>query len=50
MDELPDLERLSHSDKDDLIRALFAQVKFLTAQVAELTAKVSELEGRLALK
>ena len=49
MDELPDLARLSHSDKDDLIRALFAQVKFLTAQVAALTAKVSELEGRLAL-
>lgn len=49
MDELPDLDRLSHADKDDLIRALFAQVKFLTAQVAALTAKVTELEGRLAL-
>ncbi|MDP2783990.1 MAG: DUF6444 domain-containing protein [Sulfurimicrobium sp.] len=35
--------------KDDLIRALFAQVKFLTAQVAALTAKVADLEGRLAL-
>jgi transposase len=49
MDELPDLDRLSHSDKDDLIRALFAQIKFLTAQVAALTAKVADLEGRLAL-
>lgn len=49
MDELPDLDRLSHADKDDLIRSLFAQVKFLTAQVAVLTAKVAELEGRLAL-
>lgn len=49
MDELPDLDQLSHSDKDDLIRALHAQVKFLTAQVAALTAKVAELEGRLAL-
>ncbi len=48
MDELPDLDRLSHAEKNDLIRALFAQVKFLTAQVATLTAKVSELEGRLA--
>ncbi|MHB9102766.1 MAG: DUF6444 domain-containing protein [Sulfuricella sp.] len=49
MDELPDLDRLSHSEKDELIRALFAQVKFLTAQVATLTAKVTDLEGRLAL-
>lgn len=49
MDELPDLDRLSHADKDDLIRFLFAQVKSLTAQVAALTAKVTDLEGRLAL-
>lgn len=49
MDELPDLDRLSLADKDDLIRALFAQVKVLTAQVAALTAQVGELEGRLAL-
>jgi len=49
MDELPDLGLLSHAEKDDLIRALFAQVKFLTAQVVALTAKVAELEGRLAL-
>ena len=48
MDELPDLDRLSHAEKDDLIRALFAQVKALTAQVEALTAKVAELEGRLA--
>jgi transposase len=49
MDEFPDLDRLSIADKDDLIRALFAEVKALTAQVAALTAKVGELEGRLAL-
>lgn len=49
MDEPPDLDRLSIADKDDLIRALFAQVKVLTGQVAALTAKVGELEGRLAL-
>jgi len=46
---LPDLDRLSHADKDGLIRALFAQVNCLTAQVETLTAKVAELEGRLAL-
>lgn len=48
MEELPDLDRLSHADKDDLIRALFAQVKALTAQVEALTVKVADLEGRLA--
>lgn len=42
MDKLPDLERLSVADKDELIRALFAQV-------TALTAKVAELEGRLSL-
>jgi transposase len=48
MKELPDLDRLSHADKDDLIRALFAQVQALTKQVETLTARVMELEGRLA--
>jgi transposase len=48
MDELPDLDRLSVTAKDELIRALFAQVKALTAQVEALTTKVAELEGRLA--
>lgn len=48
MDELPDLDCLSVAEKDDLIRALFAQVKMLTAQVVALTAKVAEIEGRLA--
>jgi transposase len=42
MKSLPDLDRLSVTEKDDLIRALFARVQ-------ELTAKVAELEGRLAL-
>ncbi len=45
---LPDLDRLGHADKDELIRALFAQVVVLTAQVESLTSKVAELEGRLA--
>ncbi len=48
MNELPDLGRLSHGEKDDLIRALFAQVQALTKQVEMLTARVVELEGRLA--
>ncbi len=42
MEALPNLERLSVAEKDDLIRVLYAQV-------ALLTAKVAELEGRLAL-
>ena len=46
--KLPDLDRLSHAEKDELIRALFAQVVALTAQVESLTSKVAELEGRLA--
>lgn len=48
MNALPDLDRLSHAEKDDLIRALFAQVKLLTDQVTALTNKVIELEGRIA--
>lgn len=42
MTQPPDLNSLSHADKDELIRTLFAQV-------AELTATVEELKGRLAL-
>jgi hypothetical protein len=42
MEALPNLERLSVAEKDDLIRVLYAQV-------AVLTAKVAELEARLAL-
>ena len=41
MEPLPNLDHLSVAQKDDLIRALFAQV-------AAVTAKVAELEGRLA--
>lgn len=51
MDELPDLERLSVAEKDNLIRELWplrALVRQLSEQVATLTAKVAELEGRLA--
>jgi len=41
MEALPDLDRLSVAEKDDLIRAIFAQVE-------TLLSKVAELEGRLA--
>lgn len=40
MTQLPDLNRLSHDDKDALILALWAQVQALTARVAELEAKL----------
>jgi transposase len=43
--ELPDLNRLSHDEKNALIRALWAQVQALTAQVRTLTARVAELEA-----
>ncbi len=55
MELMPDLDRLSVAEKDDLICALFAQVAALFAQVAALmaqiqtlTVRVSDLEGRLA--
>jgi transposase len=48
MDILPDLDRLSVAEKDELIRELMARVQVLTAEMAALTAKVIELEGRLA--
>jgi transposase len=38
--QLPDLSRLSHDEKDALIRALWAQVQALTAQVADLEARL----------
>jgi transposase len=49
MEALPDLGRLSVDEKDDLIRALVAQIKALSAQVEALTAEVADLKGRLAL-
>ena len=47
MSTLPNLSHLSHAEKDDLIRALWAQVEILTGQVKALTARVAELEARL---
>jgi transposase len=39
---LPDLNHLSHAEKDALIRALWAQVQSLTARVAALEARLGE--------
>jgi transposase len=38
--QLPDLDHLSHVEKDALIRALWSQVQSLTARVAALEAKL----------
>ena len=42
MPELPDLNHLSHGEKDALIRALWAQVQSLTARVAALEARLGD--------
>ena len=42
MEELPDLSRLTHDQKDDLIRMLFPLIE----QVRQLTVRVAELEAR----
>jgi transposase len=51
VNELPDLSRLSESDKDDLIRELWLQVlevAGLKKVVSSLQAQVEELQGQLA--
>jgi hypothetical protein len=40
--KLPNLDQLSHGEKDALIRALWAQVQALTARVAALEARLGE--------
>ena len=40
--QLPDLDHLSHAEKDALIRALWAQVQSLTTRVADLEARLAE--------
>ena len=42
MTKLPNLDHLSHAEKDALIHALWAQVQALTARVTELEAKLGE--------
>jgi transposase len=46
---MPELEKLSHEEKDELIVQLFEQVKKLMEQNARLQERVRELEGRLGL-
>ena len=45
---LPNLNELSHAQKDDLIVGLFAQVQALIAQQTVLMQRIAQLEGRLA--
>ena len=42
MPQLPDLNHLSHAEKDALIRVLWAQVQSLTARVTALEARLGE--------
>ncbi len=44
---LSDLSRLSHAEKDTLIRALWTRVNEGLARVEELTARVAALEAKL---
>ena len=48
MQTLPDLSRLSHADKDELIELLWNQVQQLTAQVVAMQAQIADLQGQLA--
>ena len=52
MQTLPDLDQLSHAQKDELIRALWPlqqQVRDLMAQMAVMQERIKQLEGQLAL-
>ena len=47
MTELPDLSQIPESQKDDLIRFIFSEVKRLTAQVEMLSAQVISLSAKV---
>ena len=49
MQSLPDLNTLSHAQKDELIVALWDQVQSLTAQLAAMQQSIKELQARLSL-
>ena len=52
MPSLPDLNQLSHAQKDELIRMLWPlqqQVQDLMVQMAAMQERIQQLEGRLAL-
>ncbi|MFM2051191.1 MAG: hypothetical protein RL682_1682, partial [Pseudomonadota bacterium] len=48
MQSLPDLSQLSHAQKDEIIRMLWAQLQELTPQMNALQERIKQLEGRLA--
>lgn len=48
MNELPDLSRLSESDKDNLIVELWSQMAGMKKLILDLQVQVEELQGRLA--
>ena len=47
MQALPDLNKLSHSEKDELIRLLWSMVQGQAKQLAALQVQVAELQSRL---
>jgi len=49
MQSLPDLSTLSHAQKDELIVALWGQVRSLTLQLTAMQQSVKELQARLGL-
>ena len=48
MQNLPDLSQLSHAQKDEIIRILWARLQELTPQMNALQERIKQLEGRLA--
>lgn len=47
MQALPNLNKLSHSEKDELIRLLWSMVQGQAKQLAALQGQVAELQSRL---
>jgi transposase len=48
MDELPDLSKLTESEKDRLLSLLWEQCRVLRSQIPKLEAQIKELKGRLS--
>ena len=48
MQSLPDLSQLSHAQKDEIIRMLWARLQELTPQMNALQERIKQLEARLA--
>jgi transposase len=46
---LPNLNSLSHAQKDELLLALWEQVQSLTSQLTVMQSRITELEARLSL-